>query len=502
VTWYLSSQLLLAVVWVAAVGLLATPMSARWALRVARAGLLGALVAPGLVALLPESAWRPEPQVFASPGMDGATALAFIAADGPGLLAPPGTASFAGTLAVLALASALIWAVLSFLALRRALASTTALRSIGSVHLRLGDRSFAAWRPGRTYVVLERGLASSTDRRIALAHELQHHRHGDPRFAWLLLGIRVASAWNPFAHMLARRLAALEELACDEAVLARTSISPRAYGGCLLRAVASPSLLPMASGLHHPTLLTRRIHMLTSPPAPRRLLALPLTLGLLGCLLGTAWAAAGAVETRAPSPETVAAVAARASHGGFVVPEHPAVQSAIERITTRSKTARFFADGIDKRPAFAELVDGALAAYDLPPQLAAVPLVESGYTNLGEYSEGRSAAPGVPGKGLWMFIPSTARTYDLRVDDTVDERLDLAKETDAAMRLLRDLHVEFGDWGLALAAYNQGSRVVRDAIEAEGTRDALELSSRGALNHYVPMVMAAALLLQDPSLLD
>ena len=110
-------------------------------------------------------------------------------------------------------------------------------------------------------------------------------------------------------------------------------------------------------------------------------------------------------------------------------------------------------------------------------------------------------APGtMAGSGLWMFIPATARTYGLRVDEAVDERLDPVRETEAAVALLSDLHAEFGDWGLALAAYNQGPSHVREAIRAHGTRDVWALCAEDALNDYVPTVWAAMLIRARPSL--
>ncbi|MFT7518277.1 MAG: hypothetical protein ACI9MC_000408 [Kiritimatiellia bacterium] len=74
-------------------------------------------------------------------------------------------------------------------------------------------------------------------------------------------------------------------------------------------------------------------------------------------------------------------------------------------------------------------------------------------------------------------------------------------ETRAAAEMLTHLHDQFGDWGLTLATYNQGTRAVHEAIASERTRDAMEPSSRGALNSYAPMVMAGVLFLEDPSLL-
>ena len=67
-------------------------------------------------------------------------------------------------------------------------------------------------------------------------------------------------------------------------------------------------------------------------------------------------------------------------------------------------------------------------------------------------------------------------------------------------RYLDELYRQFGDWALALAAYTQGQNFVRKAIEREKTRDAWELIRRGALDPYPAKVMAAALVIADPSL--
>jgi soluble lytic murein transglycosylase-like protein len=102
-----------------------------------------------------------------------------------------------------------------------------------------------------------------------------------------------------------------------------------------------------------------------------------------------------------------------------------------------------------------------------------------------------------------MFIPETARAYGLAVDpEGVDQRFDAELETAAAVALLTDLHSQFGDWDLALAAYNQGPLVVQDAIERGASRDVGVLVEKGLLNGYVPEVHAAALILAQPSLVD
>jgi membrane-bound lytic murein transglycosylase D len=98
-------------------------------------------------------------------------------------------------------------------------------------------------------------------------------------------------------------------------------------------------------------------------------------------------------------------------------------------------------------------------------------------------------------RGLWQLMPSTARRYGLRVDDVEDDRLDISRSTDAAARYLHDLYMQFGDWKLALAAYNDGEANVGFAILRAQSQDFDKLSSMRLLPietiTYVPRVFAA-----------
>lgn len=78
------------------------------------------------------------------------------------------------------------------------------------------------------------------------------------------------------------------------------------------------------------------------------------------------------------------------------------------------------------------------------------------------------AVSGARAAGLWQLMPATARGMGLRVDNVIDERLDLYRSTEAAVIMLKKLHQQFGDWHLALAAYNCGPGRVRRAIRAAG----------------------------------
>lgn len=133
----------------------------------------------------------------------------------------------------------------------------------------------------------------------------------------------------------------------------------------------------------------------------------------------------------------------------------------------------------------------------IPDEIAAVVLVESA---------GQPAARSPKGaRGIWQFMPDTARRFGLTINTDTDERLDISKSTRAAARYLHDLHAQFGDWPLALAAYNVGEMVVQRAVLRSGSKDFALLSSKRLIpaetRVYVPAVMAASTLFAPNALL-
>jgi membrane-bound lytic murein transglycosylase MltF len=131
------------------------------------------------------------------------------------------------------------------------------------------------------------------------------------------------------------------------------------------------------------------------------------------------------------------------------------------------------------------LVNPILHAEGVPPELIAVALVESGGQTMVTSPKGA--------RGLWQFMPGTARRYGLEVSGERDERVELVKSTRAAARYLRDLHRRFGDWRLAFAAYNAGEQAVEQAMTRAGHRDfvAIRHFLPQETRNYVPAVWAA-----------
>ena len=127
----------------------------------------------------------------------------------------------------------------------------------------------------------------------------------------------------------------------------------------------------------------------------------------------------------------------------------------------------------------------------VPEWLISVGFVESTYSS--------SAHSPREAHGIWQFIPGTGDRYGLRRTAWTDERGNPEKSTRAAARYLRDLYALFGDWQLALAAYNWGEGRVARIIRRTGIRDFWTMADRGLLpqetENYVPSVLAASRLL-------
>jgi membrane-bound lytic murein transglycosylase D len=105
-------------------------------------------------------------------------------------------------------------------------------------------------------------------------------------------------------------------------------------------------------------------------------------------------------------------------------------------------------------------------------------------------------------KGLWQFISSRGKEYGLRQTWWIDERSDPEKSTRAAARHLKDLYQEFGDWYLAMAAYNAGPVRVQRAMEKTGSDNFWKLADKRALPretiNYVPTILALTIIGKNP----
>ena len=143
--------------------------------------------------------------------------------------------------------------------------------------------------------------------------------------------------------------------------------------------------------------------------------------------------------------------------------------------------------GIDRSNSYLEMAREEFRKAGVPEDLVWLGFVESVWNP-------KAVSPAAAG-GIWQFIPATATDYGLRVESGNDERADPAKQTRAAAIYLHDLYTIFGDWALAMAAYNSGEPRVMGAIVKNGRANFWDLYNKQLLPKetcdYVPKILAA-----------
>lgn len=171
---------------------------------------------------------------------------------------------------------------------------------------------------------------------------------------------------------------------------------------------------------------------------------------------------------------------------------HPLIDEYVRRF--QGDMRGFFSSALERSGQFVPRMTTILRKHGLPEELAYLPLIESSYV-LHAVSPANAAGP-------WQFISPTGRRYGLRIDHYVDERRDPIKSTEAAVRYLKDLHAMFGDWNLALAAYNTGEGNISRFISTRNAKTYWDMHRGGYLHketqHYVPRFLAAVRIARDP----
>src|SRR5579859_3623861 len=144
---------------------------------------------------------------------------------------------------------------------------------------------------------------------------------------------------------------------------------------------------------------------------------------------------------------------------------------------------------------YRDLIENILKEEGVPQDLIYLAQAESGFH---PYAVSRVGA-----RGIWQFMGSRARGYGLHHNIYVDDRQDPEKSTRAAARHLKDLYNQFGDWYLAMAAYNSGPGTVQAAVKRTGYADFWELYNRNVLpketKNYVPIILAVTIMAKNPA---
>jgi len=214
-------------------------------------------------------------------------------------------------------------------------------------------------------------------------------------------------------------------------------------------------------------------------------------------------------EATLPEPEiTVAEELKELENLGAWVPGNPYTPEEVsyDFPVTMNKQVEFYLDffqnkqraaftrWLERSTRYVPMIQEELREAGLPQDLAYLPMIESGY-NLTAYSTAKAVGP-------WQFMQSTALDYGLAINRYVDDRRDPEKSTKAAVAYLSDLYEKFGDWQLAVAAYNAGGGKISKGIKSYNASDFWELAQEQYLNNetkrYVPKLIAAIIIAKNP----
>jgi membrane-bound lytic murein transglycosylase D len=200
------------------------------------------------------------------------------------------------------------------------------------------------------------------------------------------------------------------------------------------------------------------------------------------CILSVVGTSAFAGDTtQTPSPAQAISAPVTASNNVEAVMKNSAVAARIIRLNPRAKsfvqdyTARNRKDLMQIRETgmpYLKMIDEIFEQHEIPVELKYLAIIESKLQ--------KSAVSYAGAVGPWQFMASTAQMYGLRINKYRDDRRDYVKSTHAAAKYLKYLYNEFGDWLLAIAAYNSGPGYVYNAIKKSKSRNFWDLQ------YYLP----------------
>jgi membrane-bound lytic murein transglycosylase D len=173
--------------------------------------------------------------------------------------------------------------------------------------------------------------------------------------------------------------------------------------------------------------------------------------------------------------------------------DHPLTQKYIAQYSSPGGLA-WLATAMERGAPYLSFIREEIAARGLPPELIYLPVIESAYVPT---AVSRSGAA-----GLWQFMRNSIAPFDIRITDWVDERRDFWKSTTGALSKLEENYRFFGDWPLALAAYNAGLGAIRRTLAGAGSAGYWTLAENRLLKNetiqYVPRFLAVAYILSNP----
>lgn len=183
---------------------------------------------------------------------------------------------------------------------------------------------------------------------------------------------------------------------------------------------------------------------------------------------------------------------ARQTRGQLPLVINDPVLRYIHYFTTRGRGDLL--QGFRRAGRYRAMVDKIFTAAGIPTDLIYLAQLES------DFDPRLTSSAGA--RGMWQFMPERAAEYHLKRNHWIDERMDPVMATQAAADHLKGLYAEFGNWYLAMAAYNTGPRIIEEIVARTGYANYFKLYEMGALprswRNYVPVILAIALIAENP----
>ncbi len=194
-----------------------------------------------------------------------------------------------------------------------------------------------------------------------------------------------------------------------------------------------------------------------------------------------------------PNVKAKAAEEVRATHSDLPLVMNDTVAAYINYFSSSGR--KMLEQSLARAGRYQDMIQRILKEQGLPQDLIYLAEAESGFHPLALSHAGA--------RGMWQFMAGRGRGYGLQRSWWIDERQDPEKSTRAAARHLKELYQQFGDWYLAMAAYNSGPGTVQNAVKRTGYADFWELYRRNVLpretRNYVPIIVAVTIMAKNPA---
>jgi beta-lactamase regulating signal transducer with metallopeptidase domain len=349
-------------------------------------------------------------------------------------------------------------------------------------------------------------LENKLELQIVIQHEMQHIRQGDTRWLHFISLLRIVLFLNPFYILWLKWFDEAQEFSCDESVILRKKVAPELYGQCLVNAAMNQYVIPSITlGVHNLSkkMLYRRVNMLFQyHQSLKKKTAIILSYVAVFSMAVSAAYALNPNATYAPLTETelTTMIQQEKLDRNFAITVTPEVVAQINQIRSSKQACAYMRDSLERMKTYKSYIQTALQKQNMPEDLLALPIVQSGYQSLDQSKNPVFAA------GIWQIIPGTAQRYGLVVYKQRDDRLDAKLSTDAALTYLNNLYTQFHDWNLAIVAYEIGEKNTQHLTAVSGSKNVWDLARSSAampeLKKYLAMFSAAVIIMHNPSLIE